>query len=262
MTPLLSHCRPHPEEARSASRRIEWPRLRRCAHAARSGGPIRFASVVRSKCPSTGPAPASASSGASVCFSRFTQPHSTAWLLLTTGLPSVRSMSAIASICVVLVQDRNTPSTSGPSMLLRHLRPLRGVTLPKSLASRFIATSRTTVEAGRGEIVDHRLVALVGREQDHLLDAEHLQCFAAPAGWWRAPRCRSRPSRCRGFCLRRAALGHRRVGAVEHDQSGWQSESSFAASRSRRPSRAAAASIRRRRVRERRGCRARPGRSG
>ncbi len=34
------------------------------------------------------------------------QAHSTAWLLLTTGLPSFRSIGSIASICVVLVQLR------------------------------------------------------------------------------------------------------------------------------------------------------------
>jgi hypothetical protein len=43
------------------------------------------------------------------------QPHSTAWLLFTTGLPSVRSISAIASIWVVLVQLRKMPSASGRS---------------------------------------------------------------------------------------------------------------------------------------------------
>jgi hypothetical protein len=36
--------------------------------------------------------------------SRLTAPHSTAWLLLTTGLPSAASSSSIASIWVVLVQ--------------------------------------------------------------------------------------------------------------------------------------------------------------
>ena len=38
--------------------------------------------------------------------SRFTAPHSTAWLLLTTGLPSAASSSWTASIWVVLVQLR------------------------------------------------------------------------------------------------------------------------------------------------------------
>jgi MFS family permease len=37
---------------------------------------------------------------------RFAAPHSTAWLLLTTGLPSAASSSSIASIWVVLVQLR------------------------------------------------------------------------------------------------------------------------------------------------------------
>jgi hypothetical protein len=37
---------------------------------------------------------------------RFTAPHNTAWLLLTTGLPSATSRSSMASIWVVLVQLR------------------------------------------------------------------------------------------------------------------------------------------------------------
>ncbi len=47
-----------------------------------------------------------ATGGPSTGRSRSRHPHSTAWLLLTTGLPSDRSMSSIASIWVVLVQLR------------------------------------------------------------------------------------------------------------------------------------------------------------
>src|SRR5262249_13181947 len=57
-----------------------------------------------------------AGSGDSDFARRRMQPQSTAWFELTTGLPSWRSMSAMASIWVVLVQDRNTPSESGPSI--------------------------------------------------------------------------------------------------------------------------------------------------
>ena len=76
--------------------------------------------------------------------SRFTAPHSTAWLELTTGLPSIFSISAIASICRVFVQLRNMPSASGRSFSLASRAQSCGVTLPKFVASSFSATSATT----------------------------------------------------------------------------------------------------------------------
>ena len=226
----------------------------RCATAG-SSDEVRFL-LRRSSSPSVAQAAASASPRRPCALSRFTAPHSTAWLELTTGLPSVFSMSAIASICRVLVQLRKMPSASGRSFSLASRAQSCGVTLPKFVRLELQRHVGDHGDARRGEIVDHRLVALVRRQQHDLLHAERLQGVE------------HQPARRHGvdagrvlddvedFAFALRPLRHRGVGAVEHDDVGMGVRQKLAPRpRSRPSSPAAAASIRRRRAPAPRGCR-------
>src|SRR5262249_16633688 len=59
-------------------------------------------------------------SGVSTDLSRLTQPQSTAWLLLTAGLPRACSISTIASLRLVLLQlNKTPPAPARPSFARR-----------------------------------------------------------------------------------------------------------------------------------------------
>jgi hypothetical protein len=140
-------------------------------------------------------------------------------LLLTTGLPSARSISSIASIWVVLVQLRKMPSAS-LRLCLRALRPF-----VRADGGEFkpLETERHVVDdgkAGRAEVVDHGLIALVGTEQDEAPQPERLQGFQHEAAGRqrRDPGCVLNDIENTALALR--ALGHRGIGTVEDDQIG------------------------------------------